>query len=98
MGWGARAAHPSRVTPSRQDPEGERRCRPRPPPSTTAIAPFSAPWPPAAARLTGFTLVVDGLCFADQFTGPRLTAAGLIAAGAGPARLTPSGHALLAAA
>jgi len=42
------------------------------------------------------TLVVDGLCFADQFAGPRLTAAGLVAAGAGPARLTPSGQALLA--
>ncbi len=38
---------------SRQDPEGERRCRPRPPPSTTATAPFSAPWPPAAASSTG---------------------------------------------
>lgn len=46
----------------------------------------------------GHTLVIDGLCFADQFAGPRLTAAGLIAAGAGRARLTPSGHALLAAA
>jgi hypothetical protein len=44
-------------------------------------------------------LVVDGLCFADQFAGPRLTAAGLIiAAGTGTARLTPSGQALLAAA
>jgi hypothetical protein len=46
----------------------------------------------------GHNLVVDGLCFADQFAGPRLTAAGLIAAGAGLARLTPSGVALLAAA
>jgi hypothetical protein len=41
---------------------------------------------------------VDGLCFADQFAAPRLTAAGLIAAGIGRARLTESGHALLAAA
>jgi hypothetical protein len=49
---------------------------------------------------TGNVLVVDGLCFSDQFTGPRLTEAGLIAAakGAGPAQLTPSGHALLEAA
>jgi hypothetical protein len=48
---------------------------------------------------SGGTLVVDGLCFADQFTGPRLTAAGLIAAGSGRARLTPFGQqALLAAA
>ena len=47
---------------------------------------------------SGATLVVDGLCFADQFAGPRLTAAGLIAAGDGRARLTPSGAALLAAA
>jgi hypothetical protein len=47
----------------------------------------------------GDVLVVDGLCFSDQFTGPRLTAAGLItAAGSGTARLTPSGQALLAAA
>lgn len=47
----------------------------------------------------GDVLVVDGLCFADQFAGPRLTAAGLIsAAGSGTARLTPSGQALLAAA
>lgn len=49
---------------------------------------------------SGGVLVVDGLCFSDQFAGPRLTSAGLIAAaaGSGPARLTPSGHALLAAA
>ena len=47
---------------------------------------------------TGRTLVIDGLCFADQFAAPRLTAAGLIAAGAGRARLTPSGQALLLAA
>ena len=43
-------------------------------------------------------LLVDGLCLADQFTGPRLTQAGLIAAPAvGPVVLTPSGRALLAA-
>ncbi|MHA6630532.1 hypothetical protein ACU61A_34270 [Pseudonocardia sichuanensis] len=47
----------------------------------------------------GGVLVVDGLCFADQFTGPRLTSAGLIAAAAetGRALLTASGRALLAA-
>jgi hypothetical protein len=46
------------------------------------------------------TLVVDGLCLSDQFAGSRLTAAGLIATGAqpGPARLTATGAALLAAA
>jgi hypothetical protein len=47
---------------------------------------------------SGGTLVVDGLCFADQFAGLRLTAAGLIAAGVGRARLTASGQAMLAAA
>ena len=47
----------------------------------------------------GGVLVVDGLCFADQFTGPRLTSAGLIATAAetGRALLTASGRALLAA-
>jgi hypothetical protein len=47
----------------------------------------------------GGVLVVDGLCFADQFTGPRLTSAGLIAAAAetGRALLTASGRASLAA-
>jgi hypothetical protein len=43
------------------------------------------------------TLVVDGLCFCDQFVGPRLTQAGLIATGTGPATLTTRGKALLAA-
>ncbi|WP_433285788.1 hypothetical protein ACQPZQ_28645 [Pseudonocardia sp. CA-142604] len=49
---------------------------------------------------TGGALVVDGRFLSDQFTGPRLTAAGLIAAGShhGPARLTASGAALLEAA
>ncbi|KOX24779.1 hypothetical protein ADK67_17535 [Saccharothrix sp. NRRL B-16348] len=44
------------------------------------------------------TLLVDGLCCCDQFVGPRLARAGLIAAQAGPARLTDDGRALLAAA
>jgi len=45
-------------------------------------------------------LVIDGLCFSDQFAGPRLTEAGLISAGPlpGPARLTDTGRALLEAA
>ena len=48
----------------------------------------------------GATLVVDGLCLCDQFTGARLTEAGLISAvRTGPAAtLTPSGFAALAAA
>jgi len=48
----------------------------------------------------GTTLLVDGLCCADQFAGARLTGAGLIAASGstgGPARLTPIAVALLAA-
>jgi hypothetical protein len=49
---------------------------------------------------TGGALVVDGRFLSDQFAGPRLAAAGLIDAGSrqGPARLTASGEALLAAA
>jgi hypothetical protein len=49
---------------------------------------------PAAA---GGSLTVDGLCFCDQFVGPRLASAGLIAAGprTGPVRLTASGRELL---
>lgn len=48
------------------------------------------------------TLTIDGLCCADQFVGPRLAGAGLIACRAGdegpaPARLTDFGRALLAA-
>jgi hypothetical protein len=46
----------------------------------------------------GGSLKVDGLCCCDQFVGPRLASAGLIATGGprpGPARLTPSGQALL---
>ena len=47
----------------------------------------------------GTTLVIDGLCCADQFAGARLTGAGLIAVPGladGPARLTPAAVALLA--
>jgi hypothetical protein len=48
---------------------------------------------------TDRTLIVDGRFLCDQFTGPRLAAAGLIDAGPaeGPVRLTASGAALLAA-
>jgi hypothetical protein len=49
----------------------------------------------------GGSLTVDGLRCCDQFVGPRLTSAGLIAAACpqpGPARLTASGRALLRAA
>jgi hypothetical protein len=48
----------------------------------------------------GTTLLIDGLCCADQFAGARLTGAGLIAtpgSAGGPARLTPAALALLAA-
>jgi hypothetical protein len=52
----------------------------------------------ASGEFSG-SLVVDGFCLADQFSGPRLTQAGLIAAAvAGPVELTASGRALLAAA
>jgi hypothetical protein len=48
------------------------------------------------AGLQDVALRIDGLCFADQFAGARLTAAGLIAASSvGPARLTPAGRAAL---
>lgn len=49
----------------------------------------------------GVQLVIDGLCCCDQFVGARLSEAGLIAADGcrpAPARLTPSGRALLEAA
>lgn len=54
----------------------------------------------AAGRATisvhnGGVLAIDGMGCCDQFVGPRLTTAGLIAAGQGRAQLTPSGHALL---
>ena len=48
----------------------------------------------------GHVLIVDGLTLTDQFAGPRLTSAGLIAPAAetsGHALLTASGRALLAA-
>ena len=47
------------------------------------------------------TLLVDGLCLADQFTGARLAQAGLILAPATPTQpiaLTESGRAALEAA
>jgi hypothetical protein len=47
------------------------------------------------------TLLVDGLCLADQFTGARLAQAGLIVASATPTlpvELTDSGRAALEAA
>ena len=48
----------------------------------------------------GAPLVIDGICCCDQLVGPRLIKAGLIAAvpRPGPARLTPSGRAVLEAA
>lgn len=54
-------------------------------------------------RITGgpcAALTIDGLSCSDQFAGPRLARAGLIAAGcnAEPARLTETGQALLQAA
>jgi hypothetical protein len=50
--------------------------------------------------MAGVSLVIDGMGCCDQLVGPRLARAGLIAAGSrpGPARLTPSGQAVLAAA
>jgi hypothetical protein len=50
---------------------------------------------------SGPTLVIDGMCYADQFAGARLTGAGLIAvprSAAESARLTPTGMAFLASA
>jgi hypothetical protein len=54
----------------------------------------------AAGRceMAGECLRIDGLGCCDQFAALRLTRAGLIAASDGPARLTPSGEALLEAA
>jgi hypothetical protein len=51
------------------------------------------------SKVSGGALVVDGRFLSDQFSGHRLAAAGLIEARAagGPARLTASGVALLAA-
>ncbi|MGH8963716.1 MAG: hypothetical protein ACRDXB_00030 [Actinomycetes bacterium] len=55
----------------------------------------------AAGRCTvaaGAVLAVDGMGCCDQFVGHRLTTAGLIATGPGPAHLTSDGRALLEAA
>jgi hypothetical protein len=56
----------------------------------------------AAGRCTisaiGGQLAVDGMGYSDQFVGRRLTGAGLIAAGPGPAHLTATGRALIEAA
>jgi hypothetical protein len=57
----------------------------------------------AAGRCTisvrdGGTIAIDGMGCCDQFVGPRLTTAGLIAAGPDRAQLTPSGRAVLEAA
>jgi hypothetical protein len=51
--------------------------------------------------LVAVSLVIDGMSCCDQLVGPRLARAGLIATSGtrpGPARLTPSGQALLEAA
>jgi hypothetical protein len=51
--------------------------------------------------VAGVSLVIDGMSCCDQLVGPRLARAGLIAVTGsrpGPARLTPSGQALLEAA
>jgi hypothetical protein len=47
------------------------------------------------AGLQGMALRIDGLCCADQFAGPRLAAAGLIAAGTTGLALTPAGRAAI---
>lgn len=53
----------------------------------------------AVAPGTGFALVVDGCCCADQFAGSRLRAVGLIrVTPTGTPELTPAARALLAAA
>jgi hypothetical protein len=41
------------------------------------------------------TLTIDGVCCCDQFAANRLTGAGLIAEGDGPAHLTDRGLAML---
>ncbi|MDX8144861.1 hypothetical protein SK854_22315 [Lentzea sp. BCCO 10_0061] len=48
-------------------------------------------------EIAGSSLLVDGLCCADQFAGLRLTTAGLISARSGPAALTSAGYQMLAA-
>jgi len=56
----------------------------------------------AAGRCTisavGGQLAVDGMACCDQFVGRRLATAGLISPCPGPARVTPTGRALLEAA
>lgn len=47
------------------------------------------------AGLADVALRVDGLCFADQFAGPRLAAAGLIAASTTGLSLTAAGRAAI---
>ncbi len=49
----------------------------------------------AISAMDGGMLVVDGMRLCDQFLGPRLTKAGLIAAAAGLAHLTTDGQTLL---
>ena len=49
-------------------------------------------------EISGSSLLVDGLCCADQFAGLRLRTAGLISTRPGPAALTTAGYALLDAA
>jgi hypothetical protein len=48
----------------------------------------------------GHALAIDGLCFCDQFAGPRLVDAGLVtvAGSASRPRLTDAGRSILAAA
>lgn len=48
-------------------------------------------------EIAGSSLLVNGLCCADQFAGLRLTTAGLISARSGPAALTSAGYQVLAA-
>ena len=47
------------------------------------------------AGLQDMALRVDGLNFADQFAGPRLVGAGLIAASTTGLALTPAGRAAI---
>ncbi|MDT7781601.1 MAG: hypothetical protein QOF58_20 [Pseudonocardiales bacterium] len=49
-------------------------------------------------EISGSSLLVDGLCCADQVAGLRLRTAGLISTCPGPAALTSAGYEILAAA
>ncbi|MET9627601.1 hypothetical protein ABZX92_09065 [Lentzea sp. NPDC006480] len=49
-------------------------------------------------EISGSSLLVDGLCCADQFAGLRLRTAGLISTRPGPAALTSAGYEILSAA